>query len=85
MTLPQKPPAPPLPKRSVKATDFHFDYVVPTAEAKTLLGKYRDAYKELLESIISDIPDGRERALAITNLETSLMFTCKSIIVGVNK
>lgn len=64
---------------------FHFDHIVPSAKAGEELDRTRLNYKNLLEAVLSQIPAGRERALAVTHLETSLMFATKAIVVADSK
>lgn len=63
---------------------YHFTYIRPDEQTQTYLERARTNYWTLLNALHS-IPESRERSLAITNLETSLMYTTKAIIVAFEK
>lgn len=59
---------------------YHFDYIKPDEETQHLIENCRRCYKTLLTSLHT-IPPSRERSLAITKLEESLMFATKAIVI----
>lgn len=60
---------------------WNFDYIVPDEQAQKYLETARDEYRGLL-SLLLTIPDNRERARAIVQLEQSLMYATKAIVVA---
>lgn len=63
---------------------YHFGYIAPDEETKSFLENARAKFGELLVHLHT-VPNSRERALAITMLEKSLMFATKSIVVAALK
>ena len=49
--------------------DRLFDYHRPSGEAQTLHGETRQVLKELAGFLDRQLPEGREKSLAMTNLE----------------
>lgn len=58
-----------------------FTNITPTAEQIQHIERLRTNYKDTLACIFSIVPRGRERSLALTNLETSLMYAVKAILM----
>lgn len=57
-----------------------FDYQKPTDVSVEVIKEVRHAYKALHALILNKIPHSRERAVAITELETSNMWANKAIV-----
>lgn len=60
---------------------FHFHYIKPDEKTCEYLEAARSEYMQLL-SLLHTIPPSRERSIAITALEKSLMFATKAIVVA---
>lgn len=58
-----------------------FTNITPTPEQVELIETLRLNYKVLMEMVIETGSVGRCRALALTNLETSLMYAVKGILL----
>lgn len=58
-----------------------FTNITPTPEQVELIEALRTHYKIVMEVVINNLPIGRCRALALTNLETSLMYAVKGILL----
>ena len=58
------------------------DYHQPSAKQVEQINSFRSACKVLHAHILSDLPAGRERAVAITNLEQVSMWGNKAIIMA---
>lgn len=56
-----------------------FDYVSPTPEKQVVHEATREAYKEVAGRIADALPESREKSLAITALEESLMWANAAI------
>ena len=39
----------------------------------------REAYQKALDAVVDNVPDGRQSAIALTHLETSLLFAIRAI------
>lgn len=59
-----------------------FQYVKPTEEQVDLMQVFRDMYQALGERIQAELPDGRGKSLALTNLEQSAMWLNKGITLN---
>lgn len=57
-----------------------FEYHAPTEEHTTKIIRLREAMKELSTLIEDEIPNCRERSLAITKLEECSMWANKAIV-----
>jgi len=60
---------------------YHFDYIRPNEQTAVFIENARNEYKSLLGKLHTISPS-RERSLAITKLEESLMFATKAIVVA---
>lgn len=58
--------------------DKNFDYHAPTESQKVVYSMVRLAFKAFAD-VILEFPDSRERSLALTKLEESLMWTNAAI------
>lgn len=58
-----------------------FTNITPTPEQIELIEIMRSNYKFLMALVIENNPPGRCRSLALTNLETSLMYAVKGILL----
>ena len=58
-----------------------FQYVKPTDEQVALMQNYRDLYENLARQI-EQLPVGRGRSLALTNLEQSAFWLNKGITLN---
>jgi len=56
-----------------------FEYQKPLAVSVVAIKALREVYSELY-SVLLELPESRERSVAITNLETSAMWANKSIV-----
>jgi hypothetical protein len=56
-----------------------FDSMVPTGEAQDRIKAIRIAFSELADKIEANCPGSREKAVAMTHLETAAMWAIKSI------
>lgn len=56
--------------------------IKPSAEGIADIELFRSKAKELAYTIIDKAPQGRERSLAITKLEESLMWAVKAIVLS---
>lgn len=54
----------------------------PTESQIAKIEAVREAYKQVGAILIANVPASRERAVAITELETSLMWATKAIILN---
>lgn len=70
----------PTPQNDAKLNSYHFDHITPSEEAKEAIEACRADYKQLLSKLLN-MPRSRTQALAITHLETSLMYATKSLVV----
>jgi len=59
--------------------DHRFDYVAPNDERRSLHEYTRQEYKSLAEAMARELPESREKSLAITALEESLMWANAAI------
>lgn len=59
--------------------DRRFDYHRPDEHAANTHQRIRDAHKRLAEKLDSELPEGREKALAITNLEQTMFWANAAI------
>jgi hypothetical protein len=59
--------------------DHRFDYVSPTPEKQVVHEGTLEAYKALAWEIAAWLPESREKSLAITALEESLMWANAAI------
>lgn len=65
-----------------KATKINpFGYFKPSEAALPVIQSVRDAYSKLHEVILT-LPVSRERAVAITELETSAMWAIKGLVIN---
>lgn len=62
-----------------------FTNITPTAEQIERIEQLRDIYKDAMFRVITFADNGRERSLALTNLETSLMYAVKAILMSETK
>lgn len=60
---------------------YHFDYIRPDEKTQGFIENARADFKHLLKKLHS-IEPSRERAMAITALEKSLVFATKAIVVN---
>jgi hypothetical protein len=58
-----------------------FSHQQPTSEQLKRIEHLRLSYKLLLDEIYNTCKDSRELRLALTNLENSLMYAVKSIVL----
>lgn len=58
-----------------------FGYFKPNEEMLPLIQKVREAYTEVYKFILT-LPSSRERAVAITELETSAMWAIKGLVLN---
>ena len=58
-----------------------FGYFKPAEEMLPLIQETREAYTTLHEFILT-LPPSRQRAIAITELETSAMWTIKGLVLN---
>ena len=58
-----------------------FGYFKPSEEMLPLIQSMRDAYAALHRAIL-ELPSSRERAIAITELETSAMWAIKGLVIN---
>ena len=63
-------------------TDFQSK--VPTDKQKSTMDIYRNSFLQLAEEIMEDVPDCRERSLALTKLEEASMWLNKAIVNNEN-
>lgn len=59
--------------------DFHYHTVDPLTS--NLMAETREAYYRLAVRLVSDLPESREKSLALTYLEDSLMRAIQSLAV----
>lgn len=57
-----------------------FDYKMPTDEQSVRINIIRDAYNNMIDVIESTIKPGRQRSVALTELETSGMWAIRGIV-----
>ena len=57
-----------------------FDYITPDDEAKNALAYINDFVKDLYNALLQEIPDSRERSLAITKLQEVRMWANAGIV-----
>ena len=57
-----------------------FAYHKPSAASLSTITAIREAYSALHDAIEAECPPSRERAVALTELETSAMWAIKSVI-----
>ena len=57
-----------------------FTNLTPDEKAIADIEEVRGEFKALVRTIVRHVPPGRCRALALTNLETSLMYAVKGIV-----
>lgn len=60
-------------------THFNMTNQTPTLERIKRIERMREAYKKVSSMVYVNCPDSRERALALTGLEQSLMWSVASI------
>lgn len=58
----------------------HFEYQKPTDKSTETIKSFRQECKELSEFIIQNIPNCRERSVALTKLEEVSMWGNKAIV-----
>lgn len=67
---------------SDNATEMNpFGYFKPSEEMPPLIQEIRDAYNTLYKFLLS-LPSSRQRAIAITELETSAMWAIKGLVLN---
>jgi hypothetical protein len=59
-----------------------YNYHAPSEESQAKITEIRKAYSTLNDLIDSLVPNSREKSVALTNLETSAMWTIKAIVVN---
>jgi hypothetical protein len=59
--------------------DNNYDYHHSTPEQRDTYRELREKFKDLAQLIDAKCPDGRERAVAHTQLETAMMWACAAI------
>jgi hypothetical protein len=59
--------------------DHRFDYVSPTEATQPMHIHNRAEYKRLAETLARTLPESREKSIAITALEESLMWANAAI------
>ena len=59
-----------------------FAFHKPSASGIEKIATLREAYSHLLDTILDNCPSSRERAVAITELETSAMWAVKSTVAN---
>jgi hypothetical protein len=59
-----------------------YAYHQPTPEQLTVMERCRQAFSDLHDQIVQDLPDSRYRSLAITELEITAFWTNKAIVLG---
>lgn len=64
---------------SASDIEHRFDYHRPNAEAVKLHEGVREVLKEVALSFDSNLPDGREKAVAITKLEEAMFWANAAI------
>lgn len=57
-----------------------FTNLTPDADTIDFIEALREDYKTALHAVIAAVPAGRCRSLALTNLETSLMYAVKGLV-----
>lgn len=57
-----------------------FAYHKPSQEGLDKISRLREAYSTLHDAITEVAPNSRERAVALTELETSAMWAVKSVV-----
>lgn len=62
----------------------NFQSKVPTDKQKNTMDTYRGTFQQFADIIMEEIPDCRERSLAITKLEEASMWLNKAIINNEN-
>jgi hypothetical protein len=59
-----------------------FTNITPNNDQIREIEYLRTKYKDLMETILTvSVPDGRARSLALTHLETSLMYAVKGVLL----
>lgn len=59
--------------------EWDFNNHAPTDDGLSLIGSLRSSAKAFAHMIASTCPDGREKSLALTHVETALMYAVASI------
>lgn len=58
-----------------------FSHVAPTSEQLKRIEQLRLCYKLLLDELVKNCKESRELNIALSNLENSLMYAVKSIVL----
>lgn len=58
-----------------------FDAVVPTPEQQALISRLKSLAEDLA-TVIDELPEGRDRSLALTYLEDSVMRGTRAVFTG---
>jgi len=58
-----------------------FYYHEPTDELRAHLKQWRAYFRQFRDQIVREVPEGRQRALAITHLEDALMHTISALVI----
>lgn len=66
-------------EQTAKQIENNFKYHAPKGDQTVRYESIRDKARELAENINENCPDSREKSLAITNLEQSVMWANASI------
>lgn len=59
--------------------EWDFNNHAPTDDGLSLIGSLRSSAKAFAHMIVGTCPEGREKSLALTNVETALMYAVSSI------
>lgn len=60
--------------------DNPFQYIMPNETALGVIADLRERFYDLWQHIQENVPPSRERSIAITNLETTAMWTIKAAV-----
>lgn len=56
-----------------------FCYVTPGPEALDKIQAIRKAFSDAMDAVLANAPAGRERSVAVTQLETAAMWAVKAV------
>jgi len=58
-----------------------FYYHEPTDELRLHLGNWRAHFRQFRDLLVREVPEGRERSIAVTHLQEAMMHTICALVI----
>lgn len=66
--------------RDLAQVESWFTYRAPTPEQVEMLAYFRGRFKGIASDLVAEVPDSRERAIALTHLRESVLLVNQAIM-----